>query len=232
MICPKCGKENTPDEVFCTQCGELLLTFSHSDENNTASAQSPEPTDAPSSPAVAQTQANSTNRSESASNSTRSSSKPQKSTKTKTKKRSAPAKNSRSKSKKSAPKRTKETKQPKQPKQPKERRPKQQGDTVVVNKTVKKGGCGCLSFVLAGILVLILAAVVAGGIFVYRYGYDNILAHFGYELTAVKDESSSADDSTFSSLPYDDTTSDTVSEDEEPAFSSEPAVSDVISAEE
>jgi DNA mismatch repair ATPase MutL len=226
MICPKCGKENTPDEVFCTQCGELLLTFSHSDENNTASAQSPEPTDAPSSPAAAQTQANSTNRSESTSNSTRSSSKPQKSTKTKTKKRSAPAKNSRSKSKKSAPKRTKE------PKQPKERRPKQQGDTVVVNKTVKKGGCGCLSFVLAGILVLILAAVVAGGIFVYRYGYDNILAHFGYELTSVKDESSSADESAFSSLPDDDTTSDTVSEDEDPAFSSKPAVSDVISAEE
>lgn len=229
MICPKCGKENTPDEVFCTRCGELLLTFSHSDENNTASAQSPEPTDAPSSPAAAQTQANSTNQSESASNSTRSSSKPQKSTKTKTKKRSAPAKNSRSKSKKSAPKRTKETKQPKQPK---ERRPKQQGDTVVVNKTVKKGGCGCLSFVLAGILVLILAAVVAGSIFVYRYGYDNILAHFGYELTTVKDESSSADESAFSSLPDDDTASDMMSEDDELEFSSEPAVSDVISAEE
>lgn len=229
MICPKCGKENTHDEVFCTQCGELLLTFSHSDENNTPSAQSSYSTDTPSSPADVQTQADSMNRNEPSSNSARSSSKPQKSTKTKTKKRSAPAKNSRSKSKKSTPKRTKETKQPKQSK---ERRPKQQGDTVVVNKTVKKGGCGCLSFALAGILVLILAAVVAGGIFVYRYGYEDILAHFGYELTAVKDESSSADESAFSSLPDDNTTSDTVSEDDEPESSSEPAVSDVVSAEE
>ena len=177
MLCPKCGRENPGGNVFCRFCHEPLATR----ETFVRGAQE-RPTSTSARP-VASAQAGEHKYAQTANkfDNSQQKNKPQKSRQQKTKVKSK------------RPKKTKTVYKSKPKKQKNDRRGRREV------QVVKKRG-GFLAGFLAFLLLAIVAAAIAGALFVHHYGLQNILNHFGYQVTSIQPEDSSAQQSP-SSLP-------------------------------
>ncbi len=177
MLCPKCGRDNPGGNVFCRFCHEPLAareTFVRGAQERPSST-SVRP--------VASAQAGKQNRAETADHSgnVEQKSKPQKSRQQKTKVKSK------------RPKKTKTVYKSRPKRQKKDRRGRREV------QVVKKRG-GFLAGFLTFLLLAIVAAAIAGALIVHHYGLQNILNHFGYQVTSIQPEDSSSEQPP-SSLP-------------------------------